>query len=263
MRDINEILFSEDIDIVNNQNIDTNIDKIEDFLEIIISNNSIEDIELTTIIKNVCKICENGLEYSKISQYIYKTEDLQLLPKNIEYIHQYIMNDSDIYNTKDKQLFFKIKEHIFLCISQYETFKIGDEIFGKKFSNCIEPIINDLGKNIKGIEDKANKNIKEIENNIINQLISLIAIFTTLAFLLFGGMSFLTDLLKQFKDTEEMKILFISCCWGFCFSGVFYMFIYFIFCMIGKEDRIPELLKIFIITMSILGIAGLIVFANL
>lgn len=139
-----------------------------------------------------------------------------------------------------------------------------DSILGFIYRESDKFLENNLNKiGIDDLESKIDnikKDLKETEKNMINQIISLIAIFTTLAFLLFGGISFLTELLKQFKDTEESKILFISCCWGICFSGVFYMFIYFIFCMIGKEDKIQNIKRFFGITIAILSIIGILSF---
>lgn len=260
----NDFILSND-SIKNNLNLIKDINNIKDLINCITTIN-LEDIDNNIIekIEKISKEHENQIPYSLISEYMYNAEGnytLDLIQNNI----------SSIIKSMDKEsielkFILKIKEHILLCDSQIrlmQRFKKDREVrefeLKNEFINNIKSTTEEMEGNFRNTAEKLEK---ELETKIITHIIGLIAIFTTLAFLLFGGISFLSDLLKAFESTEELKILFIVSVWGLAFSNIFYLFIYFIFCMIGKDStKIKNLKCIQNKSNLILGVIAFICFS--
>ena len=60
------------------------------------------------------------------------------------------------------------------------------------------------------------------------QLISLIAIFTALSFIVFGGISSLDNIFLGAKDIPVTKLMIVGTIWCFCIMNLVFIFMFFI-----------------------------------
>lgn len=60
------------------------------------------------------------------------------------------------------------------------------------------------------------------------QLISLVAIFTALSFLVFGGISSLDNIFAGAKDIPILKLVVVGSIWGFCIMNMLFVFMFFV-----------------------------------
>ena len=66
------------------------------------------------------------------------------------------------------------------------------------------------------------------------QLLTMVGIFTALAFLLFGGISSIESILSDFQGTSLLKLLIVGCIWGL---GLLNVTCVFLFC-VGKMTKL-------------------------
>ena len=104
----------------------------------------------------------------------------------------------------------KLWDHINLAVRQYELFNKNDE----HYSLIAE-------EKMKNVEIRLTK-----EMNM--QLISLIAIFTALSFIVFGGISSLDNIFLGVKDIPVTKLIIVGTIWCFCIMNLVYVFMFFI-----------------------------------
>lgn len=109
----------------------------------------------------------------------------------------------------------KIYDHINLAIRQKDMTNKSD---------------SDLHRQIEEIvETKSAAVTKEMTT----QLVSLIAIFTALSFIVFGGISSLDSIFQSLQTTMEDKntilpTLIVSVVWAFCLMNLLFGFMYFV-----------------------------------
>ena len=60
------------------------------------------------------------------------------------------------------------------------------------------------------------------------QLISLIAIFTALSFIVFGGISSLDNIFDGVKDIPVTKLMIVGSIWCFCIMNLVFVFMFFV-----------------------------------
>lgn len=117
--------------------------------------------------------------------------------------------------TDTKKAILKIWDHINLAQQQYSALKQTDEEYRTKFDESIAPI-------------KEN-----IERDINSQLITLVGIFTALAFLIFGGISSLDNAFSH-SELPLLKLMITGSIWGLCILNLIFVFL---FC-IGKMTNL-------------------------
>lgn len=119
-----------------------------------------------------------------------------------------------VYEDSEKAI-VKILDHVNLAAQQYNMLKQSDEEYNKKIDKRLEPFQNKITKDIS------------------SQLLSMVSIFTALAFLLFGGISSLENLFTH-SQMPIAKFLAVGSLWGlFMVNAVFV----FLFC-IGKMTNL-------------------------
>lgn len=214
---------------------------IEDFLNILAFDNDKSDEENSIKLNNIAKNFNLPKDEIYIQQYFFqfysdlKEEDKQNFKTNI---NKYYNNSNNNLNSLFKNLIIST----FIFDYSYLDIPLIMSEYKDKISK-IDTLKNEMDKidNLKNEIDK-----------ITPQFISLIAIFTSIAFLLFGGMSFLNELLSKFSDTDEFKIIFIVSVWGLAFSFSLYIVMYFIFCLVGKEYKLKKINTLVAISTTIL-----------
>lgn len=172
--------------------------------------------------------------YSQISNVVYAcynehtteeaTNVLGTMISNIEKIvaytgtQEYMEKKSKVREPEEKitydeieKVLIKIWDHVNLAQTQYSGLKQTDEEYKRKFNRSIAPFKEELVKDMNA------------------QLLTLVSIFTALAFLVFGGISSLGSLFSNY-EIPLLKLIIIGCVWGLGILNVIFVFL---FC-IGK-----------------------------
>lgn len=134
-------------------------------------------------------------------------------------ISQRIKNTQNEKEKKDlidtKKAILKIWDHINLAQQQYSALKQTDEEYKKKFDKSIMPIKDTIVKDLNA------------------QLITMIGIFTALAFLIFGGISSLENIFSN-PRLPLFKLMIVGSVWGLCILNLVFVFL---FC-VGKMTKL-------------------------
>lgn len=118
---------------------------------------------------------------------------------------------------KVRRVILKIYDHANLARRQYTELKESDEEFKKRFEKSF-----------------VNHQI-EITREMSGQLITLIGIFTAVAFVVFGGISSLDNIFQAgVKDIPILKLMITGTLWGLCMINLIYVFL---FC-VGKISKV-------------------------
>ena len=183
------------------------------------------------------------LLYSTISMVVYAYTDeasavnsgseqdqFGTLLSNIEKLVAYVDDDHNIAAHKSaaatkvdeesvdetKKAVWKIWDHVNLAHRQYENLKQSDTEYDEKFKKRIAEFQNKLTGEMNA------------------QLLSMVGIFTALAFILFGGISSLESVFSGLNDTNLIKLMIIGCIWGLGMLNVMFVFL---FC-VGKMTKL-------------------------
>lgn len=76
------------------------------------------------------------------------------------------------------------------------------------------------------INDEMKTSITELSRNMSEQLLTLIGIFTALAFLLFGGISSLENIFSDIQTVSLLKLVILGCIWGLCLVNLIFVFLF-------------------------------------
>lgn len=166
------------------------------------------------------------LIYTHITNYIFtlSDEEFGVLQTNIDtvvnymYSKQYEQDFSGALKSRDEKrklertqrTVLKMWDHVNLARRQYIMFHHKDTDYEKIVDEKMEIVGAKISK----------------EMNV--QLISLVAIFTALSFLVFGGISSLDNIFDGAKDIPILKLIVVGSVWGFCIMNMLFVFIYFI-----------------------------------
>lgn len=167
-----------------------------------------EEYEIEEAEKNLATMLNN---LQSVSSYI-ETEEYK---KRIEEVDGDEQEREYFFDTEKAIL--KIWDHVNLAQQQYRSLKQSEDEYKRRFNKSIEPIEDQIRNSQKDLEFK----IKDINA----QLLTVVGIFTALAFLLFGGISSLSNILS---DTElpVLKVMIIGCVWGLCILNVIFVFLF-------------------------------------
>lgn len=109
----------------------------------------------------------------------------------------------------------KIWDHINLAQQQYNALKQSDEEYKEKFEKLISTYKEDMTKDMN------------------NQLLTMVSIFTALAFLVFGGISSLDNIFSV-HGIPVLKLMCVGAIWGLCILNLIFVFL---FC-VGKMTKL-------------------------
>ena len=103
-----------------------------------------------------------------------------------------------------------------LAHRQYNVLRQSDVEFKRRFN--------------EQIKDSQEEMTKEMNS----QLLTIVGIFTALAFVLFGGISSIQSIFEALQETHLLKLLILGCGWGLGMLNVVFVFL---FC-IGKMTKL-------------------------
>lgn len=118
----------------------------------------------------------------------------------------------------------EIRDHAILASQQYRMLKDSDEEYDKKFRERISVIKEEMTKEMNA------------------QMITMVGIFTALAFLIFGSISSLDGIFENI-EFPLFKVISIGLVWGLCVSNMIFVFLYCIGKMTGlnfKANQSPD-----------------------
>lgn len=110
----------------------------------------------------------------------------------------------------------KLYDHVNLANNQYSIFQVTEEQFKKRVKQELENYKTEILKEIYG------------------QLITIVSIFTALAFIVFGSIGSLSAVFQNIHETPMLKLILVSCMWSI---GLINLIFVFLFC-IGKMTRL-------------------------
>ena len=152
--------------------------------------------------------------YSVVSDYIMHNLSNKDDEKHADFYTnlEFVTDDlSKIQDENTRQSIIRLYDHCMLAKMQSNEFLEDDDKFQKRAG----PIIHE--------------SIEAAQRNITEQFVSLIAIFTALAFLIFGGLSSFESIFSQLNSTPTCKLLMVSSIWGLGLTNLLALFFYFIF----------------------------------
>lgn len=174
--------------------------------------------------------------YSPISNLIYSSYEngqdgdvIGTLQSNLDALLSYVSNPQVIENKKSdlkdakskkrvddtKKAIIKIWDHVNLANQQYKVLKQTDDEYNKKFQVRIADYKETMTKEMNA------------------QFLTLVSIFTALAFLVFGGISSL-DNIFSLSEIPLLKIIASGLVWGLCIFNLIFVFL---FC-VGKMTHL-------------------------
>lgn len=168
----------------------------------------------------------NRLLYTSVTNAIFDNYDATgTFQSNLEdviaFSYEVIPTDAQKKEEHEKiqRALMKLWDHVNLAIRQYELFNQNDT----KYEMIAE-------EKMKNVEIRLTK-----EMNM--QLISLIAIFTALSFIVFGGISSLDNIFVGVKDIPVTKLMIVGSIWCFCIMNLVFVFMFFVGKLTGLEIK--------------------------
>lgn len=215
----------------------------------------LEKKKAAKIYDNIYKYEMKAIPYWHIDDIISDIEDdtkIDEIIKKSDEIIEMIDKNTKANNEINKIMLLKIKDYTILARNKKNT---RNEYI--KYAKAFEKYKDYYEKNTQEINENTNKLNNKIENHITH-LISLVSIFTALAFIFFGGLSSLTELLKEYNGHNEINMIRITTIWGLAFNSAFYIFFYFIFAITDRLENNSKMFCKFIIISYIILIIVLI-----
>lgn len=120
---------------------------------------------------------------------------------------------------KLRKILIKLWDHINLANHQYNQLKESDDEFNRKFDNKFD--------------SAANKKLDKFSKEMNAQLLTLVGIFTALAFMVFGSITGLSNLIANVKQPVP-RLIILGCVWGIAVLNLVFVFL---FC-VGKMTKV-------------------------
>lgn len=159
--------------------------------------------------------------YSDISDFLFNCGEKNAASfiSNLDILQEYARKRMLDCNDNEKEfessekmvtVIEKLWDHSNLAQKQNVNLHDSDSTFKARFNENLIPFKSDFTR----------------EMNM--QFISLIAIFTALSFIVFGGISSLDNVFLGVKNIPILNLMIIGCIWGICISNLIFVFIFFV-----------------------------------
>ena len=165
------------------------------------------------------------LLYGDISAYCFSLEQEEMDSFNGNLIQLVMFTDSEGFSkTVEEIKQTGNKDDVELCEKTKRIIiKMYDHV------NLASVQLSDLKKDDKELERKVNSKLipvkEEITREMSSQLIALVAIFTAVAFVVFGGFSSLSSIFSNIKEVPEKLIMIVSV-WGLAICNTIFILMY-------------------------------------
>ncbi len=157
--------------------------------------------------------------YSDISDYLFQCTEKQVASflSNLNTLQGYAYAKRRDATEEEKAaadsmvtVIDKLWDHSNLAQKQNISLHDSDETFSSRFNNNLIPFKATFAQ----------------EMNM--QFISLIAIFTALSFIVFGGISSLDNIFQNATHVPILELVIVGCIWSLCISNLVFVFMYFV-----------------------------------
>ncbi|AWZ48337.1 hypothetical protein C3495_05670 [Clostridiaceae bacterium 14S0207] len=223
-------------------------DILSEVIQIEHGDNRSEQIEnISADIIQYYKIHEGRHLYSEVSTFLYNTkeDDFEYIFANLEDIKRYLEQVNNKYALK----IYKLIDHIKLEQLRLFQLKLNQENNAKKLIDTIEhktleysEKINKMDISFKEINNKYKKQKKSIDE-LNNQIISIIGIFSAIVITFFGGMNLLGSALNNMHNVSKYRIIFVILITGFVVFNIIFMLLYYVNRLIGRciQSKLEQL----------------------
>ncbi len=214
--------------------------RVEEFFELLlVDSNDFTDIEsrkvfykiyeyikeydriLYSPISNICYQCfikyESDKQVDIFGSLVSNIEKVLGISNTMEYKKKIEKakkdkNEEEIKLLKDtSKAIVKIWDHVNLAQNQYSVLSQTDDEYRKKFDELMSPVQDKINNEMR-------TNMADLSRSMSEQLLSLVGIFTALAFLLFGGISSLENIFSGIQTVSLLKLVILGCVWGVVFD---------------------------------------------
>lgn len=188
--------------------------------------------------QDACVMVQNYAEeygrwfYSDITNYLFAIDEndqttfFSNLEEMLKFSHTGYSSGDEKENKEELQrMIDKLWDHSNLAQRQ-------KEIIGKKES--------DIKRHMELV---VTPQMMEFREKTSKELISLIAIFTALSFIVFGGISSLDNIFDGVVSVPIIQLVIVGCIWGLCMLNLVFVFMFLISKLTGlpmKSDDSPE-----------------------
>lgn len=157
--------------------------------------------------------------YSDISDYLFRCTEKEIASflSNLDTLQSYVYAKRRDATDEEKAaadsvvtVIDKLYDHSNLAQKQNISLHDSDETFSSRFDKNLIPF----------------KATFAHEMNM--QFISLIAIFTALSFIVFGGISSLNNIFQNAAHIPILELVIVGCIWSLCISNLVFAFMYFV-----------------------------------
>lgn len=185
------------------------------------------DINATIMIIKILK--DKRIVYSEISNHLFtkasksssnSSDSVAVFLSNVYTLKEQVLNSDDPSFNEIRHIVLKIYDHTQLANHQVSVFKFGQDQFDTYLKSS----------------DYINQKIDSVNS----QVLSLVALFTAMAFLVFGGLSSFESIFSNIKNVSLVKILILASVWGIGIINVIAVFMFFTSRIIGKSFSITS-----------------------
>ena len=188
------------------------VELIENYLDNLIPNPKCElefskDYELLISIMLSAQTTDKRV--NKVTRVLFKKYD------SLEKLKNAVSEDSRYQDLRPYAI--RLYDHAHLALNQINVFKLSKEDF--------ESIIS------------SSETINTKMESLSSQVLSLVALFTAMAFLVFGGLSSFESIFSNINNTSTLKLIILSTIWGLGILNTIAVFMFFTSRIIGKSFR--------------------------
>lgn len=190
----------------------------------------------------------NRLIYSELTTYItdmYNDEmKITTFQSNLEKALQGALKNDEYMLSNVTKSILKMYDHTNLAVKQNETFLTPEEKIKEVAKKQTQEIENNIIKIGKEFDKNLNEKVNLAQNNIYSQLISIVAIFVSISFVMFGGMTLMNNLFdyKEMKTIPLFEMLACGSLIGIIMVNVVFAFMQFVLRITDKiktKDEFP------------------------
>lgn len=183
-------------------------------------------------LNNYVSNSQNRLLYNDISNYIFSKNGREYgsMMTNLETVIDYAMGHlrpDEGHPDKEKEILYKtilkFYDHLNLAQKQVEMFD------------------SDRKSLQQDIELEVKTEISNATKDITSQLVGLVALFTAMSFLVFGGIASLDSIFKSVErfvnlESSVLPVLLVAIAWAFCMMNLLFGFMYFVLRLVKPEQ---------------------------
>lgn len=209
--------------------------------------------------------------YSSFTAYIYRLKS-EKKDKEIDNMSGNLISIISSFNVEDKiedrqKILLKLYDHISLATRQASTMEVTKEKVDPYILKATEKIksqLENLNQDMIVYKERMRADIEAQKDSLMSQMIAIVAIFVSISFVMFGGMSLINDLFTHVdgQPVPLVELICLGCLIGIVMIVVMYCFVMFILSITrNKMLRAKKIFfKIVLKTCTILGMVSCVMF---